>query len=706
MKMEPVENLNKHGIAMFVLAVMLGTAGLTASAGTKPAAPKAAPAAHPAAAPKPAGGGASHAATPSAAGHTTAGATTHAGPTANGSHTTTAGGAAGHTTAGAAGGAHTTAGAAGGAHTAAGGAAGAHGNTASAPHGTTASHSAISKPVPRGTSEHVTKSGSAIRTRSNGRVSDVHDAKRGMDIHHGLDGGRHVSVQRHDGSRLVADRGRRGYVERGYHYRGHDFARRSYYWHGHEYGRFYRGYGYRGLALNVYAPGFYFGAPFYGWAYNPWAAAISYGWGWGGSPWLGFYGGFFSPWAVYPSASYWLADYLIAENLQAAYDAAGAVSSASGPEPALINQQEGGPGPANEHNISTWTWNGSQYEMNFNGHCGNLTVERWDDQEVVLRRADFNGFKALYRGRFIAPGKLSGTVDWNPGGPPHMGTWSASFPPQEAPQAGSSLAGATPLSEDVKQQIAAEVKAQLALENQEATQTAANQDVDPGSSSIARLLADGHTHVFVVGTGLDLTDSNGAECAVSEGDALALRTPPPADATTADLVVLASKGGKECSSGGTVAVNLTDLQEMQNHLRETIDTGLKELQSKQGKGGLPAAPASAQAPPKESPYAEVAPPADPQDEKDIQAQAQQADSAESEVAQSAAQENGTPIAPTAPAAPAAPVATATVALGQTTDQVKAILGNPSKTADLGAKTIYYYDGMKVVFKAGKVTDVE
>jgi hypothetical protein len=607
MKMQVPQNHNKYGVAMLVLAVMLGSGSVVASAGTKTSAPapKAAPAAHPAAASHPAGGStASHGATGSTASHgATTGAAHTSGPTANGSHTTTT--TANHattangshtTTAGGAAG-HATTASTGHAGTGAAGAAGGHGNTASTPHGTTASNSKIDRPVPKGTSEHVTKSGSAIRTRSNGKVSDVHDAKRGMDVHHGLDGGRRVSVQRHDGSRLVAERGRRGYVERGYHFHGHDFARRSYYWHGHEYGRFYRGYGYRGLMLNVYAPGFYFGAPFYGWAYNPWAVPIAYGWGWGGSPWLGFYGGFFTPWAVYPSASFWLTDYLIAENLQAAYAAR---------------------------------------------------------QEAAIAAGD------------------------------------------------AAAAGAPALSEDVKRQIADEVKAQLALENQEATQTAANQDVDPGSSGIARLLGDGHPHVFVVGGGLDLTDSTGAECAVSEGDALALRTPPAADATTADLVVLASKGGQECASGGTVAVNLTDLQEMQNHLRETIDTGLKELQAKQGKGGLPQAPPSAQAPPKESPYAEVAPPPDPQDEKDIQAQAQQADAAESEVAQAASQEGGTAIAATA-SAPAAPV---TVALGQTMDQVKAILGKPMKTADLGPKTIYYYDGMKVVFKAGKVSDVE
>ena len=597
---------NKHyGPAMIVLAALLGSGGM-AFAASKPSAPAphaAAPAQHSAPAAKPAGGSASHGATGSTASHTTT--ANHATTTANHSTTTTAnhsttttanhsttttGSAHATTTAG---GAHTATTAGG--HTAGGATAGAHGSTGTVPHGTTASHTAIKSPAPKGTTDHATKDGSAVRTRAGGKVSDVHDAKRGMDVHHGLDGGRRVSVARRDGSHLYAERGRRGYVERGYHYHGHDFNHRAYYYHGHEYNRYYRGYGYRGMYLNVYAPGYYYGPGFYGWAYNPWAAPIAFGWGWGAAPWFGFYGGFFTPYAVYPSASFWLTDYLISENLQAAYAAR---------------------------------------------------------QEAA-----------------IAAGEAAAA-----GGPPAL----------------------TP---EVKQQIADEVKAQLALENQEATQTAANQDVDPASSGIARMLGDGHPHVFVVGGGLDLTDSTGAECAVSEGDALALKTPPPSDATAADLVVLASKGGKECQSGGTVSVNLTDLQEMQNHLRETIDTGLKELQAKQGKGGLPAAPPSAQAPPTESPFAAVAPPPDPKDAADIQQQSQQADAAEAEVVSAANADGGTAVAAT----PAAPV---TVALGQTTDEVTAILGKPMKTANLGPKVIYYYDGMKVVFKAGKVSDVE
>ena len=601
--------IGKTGLTMIALA-FFGWSSLPGLAASKPSAPAAKPpsAPHPAAAPAShaapaAHGGASTAghSTTTTAGHstTTAGHTTtttagHATTTTAGHSTTTAG----HTTTAAGAGGHAGAtGAAG--HTTAGGAAGGHaGGAGNAPHGTTASHSAISHPVPRGTTEHVAHNGSAVRTRADGHVADVHDARRGIDVHHGLDGGRRVSHELPGHGRMYAERGRRGYVQRGYGYHGHEYGRRAYYYHGHEYNRYYRGYGYRGMYLNVYAPGYYYGPGFYGWAYNPWAAPIAFGWGWAGSPWYGYYGGFFNPYPVYASAAFWLTDYIISQDLQAAYAA----------------RQEA----------------------------------------------------AVAAGEAMAAG-----------GPPAL----------------------TP---EVKQQIADEVKAQIALENAEAQQTAQNQEVDPGSSGVARMLADGHPHVFVVGSGLDLTDSTGAECAVSEGDALQLVSPPPADATTADLVVLASKGGKECPKTATVAVQLTDLQEMQNHMRETIDLGLKDLQAKQGTGGLPAAPPSAKAPPTESPYAAVAPPPDPKDAEDLQQQAKEADQAEADATGAVAQDTGSPIGAVTPASGPPP----SVALGQTVDQVKAILGTPTKTADLGPKTIYYYDGMKVVFKAGKVTDVE
>jgi hypothetical protein len=419
-----------------------------------------------------------------------------------------------------------------------------------------------------------------------------------MDVHHGLNGNRRVSVERADHSRFVSERGRPGYVQRGYSFHGHDFGRRAYYYHGREYNRFYRGYGYRGLYLNVYAPGFYYGPGFYGWAWHPWAAPIVFGWGWGGSPWYGFYGGYFAPYPVYPSAAFWLTDYIISQDLQAAYAA----------------HQE------------------------------------------------------------------AGEVDGAP-----------------------SAAGSPPaLTPDVKQQIADEVRNQLALEADEANKTAQHQDVDPGSSGIARLLADGHPHVFVAGGALDVVDVNGQECGISDGDVLLLKDTPPSDATTANLVVLASKGGQECQKSSLVTVQLTDLQEMQNHMRETVDQGLQDLQAKQGTGGLPPAPPSAQEKPTQAEYAAIAPPPDPKDEADLQQQGQQADQAEKEVNAEATQDSGGP----AGAAVTAPAAPASVELGQTPDQVKAAMGAPASVANLGSKIIYNYDGMKVVFKDGKVSDVQ
>jgi hypothetical protein len=454
------------------------------------------------------------------------------------------------------------------------------------------------KPAPRGVRPTTLRDGSALQRRSDGRIRDLHDARRGLDIHHELNGGHRVSLERPDHSRIYAERGRPGYIQHPYSYRGHDFARRTYYYHGRSYDRFYRGYRYHGLYVEVYAPARYYPIGFYGWVYNPWYHPIVYGWGWGASPWVGYYGFYFAPYATYTSASYWLTDYVISQDLAAEYQAA----------------QE----------------------------AQNLAAAQ---------------------------------------GP----------------------SGAPALTPDVKQQIASEVQYQLAIENHEAQDNAQNQDPDPGSSGIARLLGDGRTHVFVAGSDLDVVDASGAECALSGGDVLQLTTPPPADVEAVDLQVLSSKGsGQECQKADTVTVALVDLQEMQNHMRETIDQGLQELQTKQGSGGLPAAPPSARAVPVEVAFTQAAPPADPDGAQQISQQLQQADSAERDVTAQAQQESGaaTPVPPPDNAAPP------TISLGQSIDQVTAAMGRPLRVMDLGAKKIYQYRDMKITFKDGKVADVE
>lgn len=48
----------------------------------------------------------------------------------------------------------------------------------------------------------------------------------------------------------------------------------------------------------------------------------------------------------------------------------------------------------------------------------------------------------------------------------------------------------------------------------------------------------------------------------------------------------------------------------------------------------------------------------------------------------------------------------TIQLGQPTDVVVEILGQPDKIIDLGAKVIYVYPDLKITFEEGKVSDVE
>jgi hypothetical protein len=434
----------------------------------------------------------------------------------------------------------------------------------------------------------------AVQVRGNGHVSDVHDSKRGMDIHHNLNGGHRVEVERSDHTRIVAERGRPGFVQRPYSFHGHDFARRTYYYHGRMYDRYYRSYQYRGVWVNVYAPVRYYPSGFYGWAYNPWYRPVVYTWGWGPAPWYGYYGGYFAPYPSYPEASYWLTDYMVANALQAEYQA---------------NQE-------------------------------------------------------------------------------------AQIAAQPVPQGDAPV-----LTPEVKKMISDEVRSQLALESSEAQQNAQNQDPDPASSGIARLLSDGRSHVFVAAGPMDLVDSSGNECALTPGDVLGLNAAPDPNAEAADMVVLSSKGNQECQKSAVVTVQLSDLQDMQNHMRETIDQGLEELQTKAGKNGLPTAPPSAQPQPTTVAFAQVAPPPDPAGADEVNNQLKEADAAEHEVTSQAQEGSGIAVPPPAKS-------TVTITLGQSIDEVKAALGQPVSVADLGSKKIYRYSDMKITFKDGKVADVQ
>ncbi len=269
--------------------------------------------------------------------HTAPGSAAHTGMPGRTTQTHTTAGAAGHTTAAKPGttgakpgttGAHTTTaakpgttgakpGAAAGAKP--GGAAGAH-TTATKPGGAAGAHAAAKAPAGKTVA---LKGGGKANVRPNGSVRSVD--KNGMHIERGVHGNRTV-VREHNGARVVTTGRHGGYVQRAYVSRGgHSYYSRTYYRNGVYHSGVYRGYYYGGYHYYGYYNPYYYGPAYYGWAYNPWPGpGIAWGvgaWGWGGAPWYGYYGGYFAPYPVYPSAAFWLTDYLISANLQAAYAA-------------------------------------------------------------------------------------------------------------------------------------------------------------------------------------------------------------------------------------------------------------------------------------------------------------------------------------------------------------------------------------------------
>jgi len=434
-----------------------------------------------------------------------------------------------------------------------------------------------------------------VRVRAGGGFADIHDAGRGMNIHHGLNGSRVVIVDRPDHSRVFVAHGGYGYVQHPYVFHGREFAQRTYWDHGHRYVHYYASYPYHGVYLHVYAPERYYPVGFYGWAYHPWVRPVPYVWGWRAHPWYGYYGFYFAPYPVYASADFWLTDYLIAMSLQEAYAA----------------------------------------------------------QAQAQANADYAAAQAASSGPVLTP--------------------------------------------DVKAQIAEEVKYDVQQENLAAQANANNPQAAPPDGSIGTLLSDGRPHVFVAGAELDLVDADGRECMVTQGDVVQVQSAPPPDAAQVEAIVLASKGGNECARASTVTVSMTDLQDMQNHMMETVDQGMAELQAKQGQGGLPPAPAGAVGPAASAGFVQGAPPPDPNAQAEINAQANAASQVEQQNANAApaegsgGEQGGPP---------------PTISLGQTPDQVRAAVGEPTRIINLGPKFIYIYPDMKVIFENGVVSDVQ
>lgn len=409
-----------------------------------------------------------------------------------------------------------------------------------------------------------------------GRVVEVH-AANGAVIRHAPDGIRRVEVVRPGGTTVVVHGGG-GYVQKTVIISNRSFVQRTYVVHGAVVTRVYQPYTIRpGIVVNVYTPVRYYRPAFYVSVFNPWPRPVYYSsWGFVGTPWFGFYGGYFAPAPYYPGPAYWLTDYMVAAMLQQAY----------------------------------------QDRM------------------------------------------------------------AAQMPPP------AYASGQAPLSPEVKQEIADEVSRQIRQE-QAAAQAGGNMAAgDPFA---------GGPHVFVASSGIYAGLGN-QSCSITEGDVLAMQTPPPPGSQAANVLVKASKAG-DCVTGSVVTVQLQDLAEMQNRMREEIDRGLADMQSRQGQGGMPAMSGEAAAPAAPASWASQVQP-DPNAQAELAQVSQDANRAEQD-ALSATME------PTDGGQPSG-----NIGIGSSEQDVIAAFGQPQQTANLGAKKIFIYKNVKVTFQDGKVVDVQ
>jgi hypothetical protein len=121
-----------------------------------------------------------------------------------------------------------------------------------------------------------------------------------------------------------------------------------------------------------------------------------------------------------------------------------------------------------------------------------------------------------------------------------------------------------PISEPLKEEL-----------RQQVDQTAKAYQAEQAMALEQALQKPGY--LFVVDTTLSVTNVDGTVCALSGGDIIKPAAAVDPTVPVAQMRVVTSKGD-ECPAGSTVAVSLTDLQEMLNSFGQKVDDGMNELQ--------------------------------------------------------------------------------------------------------------------------------
>jgi hypothetical protein len=162
---------------------------------------------------------------------------------------------------------------------------------------------------------------------------------------------------------------------------------------------------------------------------------------------------------------------------------------------------------------------------------------------------------------------------------------------QAPPAENNAQAASAPLSPEIKAQIAEEVRTQLAAERAAAAQPASSASQQPAGET-EQLPPAMNQKFFVVSSSLELTTADGNSCSLSPGDVIQRRG-KVVDANGGVAVEVVSSKSGDCAAESASTVQLAQLEDMHNQLREQLDSGLNLLAKNQAKG-LPTGPASGQ----------------------------------------------------------------------------------------------------------------
>jgi hypothetical protein len=309
---------------------------------------------------------------------------------------------------------------------------------------------------------------------------------------------------------------RPGFVSRTYVSGGHVLYTHVYQSHvWHQFGR--------SFTYEAYVPAVRFPAAYYGWALAPWPHPVLYSWGWRAQPWYPVYGALFTPYPVYASPDLWMTDYILAQNMQAAWQA----QAVAPPPPAATNYLDPAAAPG-------------------------------------ATDAD-----SSYVDPAAAPGAVAPSAD--PSAPPPS-------PGEAAPAAPAPTAPPPAITPQIKAQLDAQIKVQL-QEQQAATATPATLTTPSGPAALRP------NHVFfAVVQPLDVASGPNRHCRLSANDYIKRTGGMSADDWMIPVVVELS-APSDCPEGLATRIGLNDLNAMENEQEAQVLQAMRAASRSMGPNG-------------------------------------------------------------------------------------------------------------------------